>query len=160
MYVSKRKTAYDVRIRDWRSDVCSSDRHEIIIGLLRIEGRDPFAGGGAPAHEADRFVEDIDVIARAFQEHPVIGVLAKLLRIERERIIVPRIFERLVCARLSAGVGRAGIMVGTAVRKPALLHLFGEIAAGPLRIVRRLAEIFIGGLVVEVYVALPPAAET
>src|SRR3546814_10298151 len=100
MYVSKRKTAYDVRIRDWRSDVCSSDRHEIIIGLLRIEGRDPFAVGGAPAHEADRFVEDIDVIARAFQEHPVIGVLAKLLRIERERIIVPRIFERLVRARL------------------------------------------------------------
>src|SRR3546814_12448768 len=73
--------------------------HEIIIGFGGIEGRDPLAVGGAPAHEADRFVEDIGIIARALQEHPVIGVLAELLRIERERIIVPRIFERLVRAR-------------------------------------------------------------
>src|SRR3546814_9097498 len=58
--------------------------HEIIIGFGGIEGRDPLAVGGAPAHEADRFVEDIDVIARAFQEHAVIGVLAELLRIRSE----------------------------------------------------------------------------
>src|SRR3546814_10975875 len=90
--------------------------HEIIIGFGGIEGRDPLAVGGAPAHEADRFVEDIDVIARAFQEHAVIGVLAELLSLERERIIVPRIFERLVRARLAPGLGRAGVWIGPAVR--------------------------------------------
>src|SRR3546814_18445572 len=48
-------------------------------------------------------------------------------------------------------------MVGHDVRNPALLHIFGEIAARPLGIGRILAEIFIGGVVIEFDAALPRA---
>src|SRR3546814_7869503 len=42
-FVFKQKTAYEMRISDWSSDVCSSDRHQPQIGerLHRLADRGP-----------------------------------------------------------------------------------------------------------------------
>src|SRR3546814_3429801 len=37
----KQKTAYEMRISDWSSDVCSSDRHRAAFGDQRQNGRHP-----------------------------------------------------------------------------------------------------------------------
>src|SRR3546814_7281059 len=39
----KQKTAYDMRISDWSSDVCSSDLRVTIPGTIRLEARDGYA---------------------------------------------------------------------------------------------------------------------
>src|SRR3546814_3793057 len=45
IFFSKQKTAYDMRISDWSSDVCSSDLHaEGFIGPFALQGR--VAGDG------------------------------------------------------------------------------------------------------------------
>src|SRR3546814_5497174 len=36
MFFFKQKTAYEMRISDWSSDVCSSDLHAKAMGFLRI----------------------------------------------------------------------------------------------------------------------------
>src|SRR3546814_6064114 len=41
LFFFKQKTAYEVRISDWSSDVCSSDLHRTLAGLA-VRG-DPFA---------------------------------------------------------------------------------------------------------------------
>src|SRR3546814_972037 len=44
----KQKTAYEMRISDWSSDVCSSDLRLAAVGIRAAEflGRDHFAGRG------------------------------------------------------------------------------------------------------------------
>src|SRR3546814_10410489 len=49
IFFFKQKTAYEMRISDWSSDVCSSDLHR---DLLRRDGRR--RGGGGPAHPVQR----------------------------------------------------------------------------------------------------------
>src|SRR3546814_14485033 len=46
MFCFKQKTAYDVRISDWSSDVCSSD---LVLGALHDAGADPGARHHQPA---------------------------------------------------------------------------------------------------------------
>src|SRR3546814_10738331 len=36
MFFFKQKTAYEMRISDWSSDVCSSDLQKIIMGMIEI----------------------------------------------------------------------------------------------------------------------------
>src|SRR3546814_9826813 len=54
----KQKTAYEMRISDWSSDVCSSDLDEVVGGEHRKQDErrqdaegDPEDGGEADAHE-------------------------------------------------------------------------------------------------------------
>src|SRR3546814_15050947 len=58
----KQKTAYELRISDWSSDVCSSDLHigeqantDFRHGKARGVGHDPVAG---PHHQADTAAHD------------------------------------------------------------------------------------------------------
>src|SRR3546814_349671 len=56
----KQKTAYEMRISDWSSDVCSSDLRHVVAGrlsrlsgragLLRLQGGRPGVGRGAARH--------------------------------------------------------------------------------------------------------------
>src|SRR3546814_17679986 len=46
----KQKTAYEMRISDWSSDVCSSD----LAGCRRLLAGDRAAQGGGAVHRADR----------------------------------------------------------------------------------------------------------
>src|SRR3546814_5403502 len=70
----KQKTAYEMRISDWSSDVCSSDLRETDIGIT---------GGGAGKHMVylsgvtDHHVQDAEMI-----EHIVKLVEAKAAEIE------------------------------------------------------------------------------
>src|SRR3546814_7734375 len=52
----KQKTAYEMRISDWSSDVCSSDlkRHQLLF-----EKRQPMFHSGEPSPVADRLIERI-----------------------------------------------------------------------------------------------------
>src|SRR3546814_3524275 len=68
----KQKTAYEMRISDWSSDVCSSDLHPAVLaeageehlhlfarGVLRFIQDDEAVSQRAPAHEGDR--RDLDL---------------------------------------------------------------------------------------------------
>src|SRR3546814_12140903 len=48
----KQKTAYEMRISDWSSDVCSSDRREIDRLVAAVD--DDLAGAGLQPHAGDR----------------------------------------------------------------------------------------------------------
>src|SRR3546814_8078429 len=58
-FVFKQKTAYEVRISDWSSDVCSSDLggddHEVDAGRLEVRDRDGelLGAGGGGGHHLD-----------------------------------------------------------------------------------------------------------
>src|SRR3546814_10367884 len=55
----KQKTAYEMRISDWSSDVCSSDLfEEIDDGASRIEQRERALAIGGLAHRAERRSEE------------------------------------------------------------------------------------------------------
>src|SRR3546814_5765798 len=79
IFLFKQKTAYEMRMSDWSSDVCSSD----LIGVERIG-----PGGG------DEFAELLDLLrldrAGLVAERPRFGVivadLAHVLRSEERRV--------------------------------------------------------------------------
>src|SRR3546814_1184341 len=55
IFFFKQKTAYEMRISDWSSDVCSSDLH-----LRGVDGRQPQPGGiGALAGGVQRIAERV-----------------------------------------------------------------------------------------------------
>src|SRR3546814_2873995 len=66
----KQKTAYEMRISDWSSDVCSSDL--CLATALHAEGND---GATAPGHQlpAERVV---GMVGQVRVQHPGDGVLA------------------------------------------------------------------------------------
>src|SRR3546814_17250781 len=85
-FVFKQKTAYDMRIRDWSSDVCSSDLEA--GGVLG-------AGGGAL-----EFVEPVDLLMRARRHEGLAenlavdrGILAPAMGDERDHRFAPRRFR-------------------------------------------------------------------
>src|SRR3546814_6996723 len=55
----KHKTAYELRISDWSSDVCSSDLEILEIGIARID-EDRAADRVAPEHGALRPLQNFD----------------------------------------------------------------------------------------------------
>src|SRR3546814_4485027 len=62
----KQKTAYEMRISDWSSDVCSSDLVRAITGLGLKEAKDLVEGApqnvkeGASKADADKFKKDLE----------------------------------------------------------------------------------------------------
>src|SRR3546814_9158015 len=61
----KQKTAYEMRISDWSSDVCSSD-----LRLLRVEGRGPAAGAQCRRPGQRRAGDGREPAARSLRPRP------------------------------------------------------------------------------------------
>src|SRR3546814_6080959 len=92
----KQKTAYEMRISDWSSDVCSSD-----LGRL-VPGRQRRAADLGEHHQPDRGVGGVEILVLGKRleqsvaelaerilieaaEQAVLGFLRHFLRIERDR---------------------------------------------------------------------------
>src|SRR6185437_5391962 len=77
--------------------------------------------------------------------------------IQRKRVIVPTVFERCGGACLAACVRWAWVSLGNEVGDPSLLHVFGKVASGAVRIHRILAQILVSASPVELEPAFPIA---
>src|SRR3546814_19264634 len=78
----KQKTAYEVRISDWSSDVCSSDLH---LRLVEQADVDQILRGDRERDEiADRFVE---AVVRAVQIEERLFVIGALVIIVAEFVV-------------------------------------------------------------------------
>src|SRR5215469_8091418 len=84
--------------------------HEVVVRLARIERRDPRAVGGAAAHEADGWIEDVLVVEGALEEHPGVILPAEFFGIGSQGPIVPTVFESLGDARVARGIRRTGMV--------------------------------------------------
>src|SRR3546814_2610402 len=63
LFVGKQKTAYEMRISDWSSDVCSSDLRGIDpFQIVRVDPRQPFVAG--IAQFAGAIADDAQPVAR------------------------------------------------------------------------------------------------
>src|SRR3546814_5006504 len=97
----KQKTAYEMRISDWSSDVCSSDLAAIDprspgrveLGVLDVEHADPLVINVDELQIVERLqhimagiIEDVgarmivDAREEAFEGHPVVQILAEIGR--------------------------------------------------------------------------------
>src|SRR3546814_7846530 len=65
----KQKTAYEVRISDWSSDVCSSDLDEQVERTLRHDGLEP----GDNTEEVSREVASSSVTSYGFGEETLVA---------------------------------------------------------------------------------------
>src|SRR3546814_7341737 len=76
----KQKTAYEMRISDWSSDVCSSDLAGVVPGGLRRGVEDRPGCGGRRAHEYGgrhpRMIDPGILQFPVFDEHPDLHRLA------------------------------------------------------------------------------------
>src|SRR3546814_5174218 len=104
----KHKTAYEMRISDWSSDVCSSDLSPIIdsIAIFKMQRRSPTAAAAAP-----------DIAVVRFAAVYLLGdVLGKTCRLDTGPIAIER---RIVT--------RAGINVVADMSAIGFHHLYREI---------------------------------
>src|SRR3546814_5239228 len=69
----KQKTAYEMRISDWSSDVCSSDLRPVIFRTVDIGG--------------DKALPYMNVEGSAQEENPAMGWRALRLALEREGLL-------------------------------------------------------------------------
>src|SRR3546814_5999759 len=82
----KQKTAYEMRISDWSSDVCSSDLHgqwSARSWRNPFDGKKNHAGAVTPASSAARLVRAADQPARLPSIMPVSKAAIWLVRISR-----------------------------------------------------------------------------
>ena len=93
---------------------------------------------------------------RAGQEHFVVVLLAEFFRVERQRVIVPTVFQRFGDTGVAVRVRRAG-MIHDDVVNPAFLLIFGQMAARPVRVGGVLAQKFIDARPVKIQAAFPVA---
>src|SRR3546814_9000340 len=105
LFFFKQKTAYDMRISDWSSDVCSS-----VLGRVRLDQRDQYVGahrGGLVAQfaEVDLRRGIVSERARGFglRAHPPQHPADIRMLVDRHRGAVGRAGER----RLDALGGKA-----------------------------------------------------
>src|SRR3546814_14123767 len=129
IFFFKQKTAYEMRISDWNSDVCSS---ELDLRALGANGVDREAGGEPHRivrdglQERDHHARDdegegpgeaIDTAATsAGLPSLVIGVVGRLLRVERQDVSVTVIARRLSFDPARPGLtGRSAHVVRTTV---------------------------------------------
>src|SRR3546814_4308273 len=73
----KQKTAYEMRISDWSSDVCSSDLYLASFGRLLFRHRAPRLGGGAQDAERRGYVDVehcFELFVGLLLDHAVAGV--------------------------------------------------------------------------------------
>src|SRR3546814_3042165 len=80
----KQKTAYEMRISDWSSDVCSSDLHhhadELLVLVMMVEGE-----FDQPLQRLDRR-QALGVELRLAFAHQPVGVLEGAQRSEERRV--------------------------------------------------------------------------
>src|SRR3546814_4021525 len=90
VFFFKHKTAYDMRISDWSSDVCASDLDQRVLGVgLQVEGG--LSGGR--------------LLARGRNRDDETGGAATLPRLAFERLAV--LVERMMQIRRPVEIGRA-----------------------------------------------------
>src|SRR3546814_5660684 len=90
----KQKTAYELRISDWSSDVCSSDLHPRQVGVLaaRLGQRFQFVVGGTKAlridHRADHHWKTLPllVVIEPHRHHLADDEAEELHRSEERRV--------------------------------------------------------------------------
>src|SRR3546814_5314990 len=70
----KQKTAYEMRISDWSSDVCSSDLDRARSGDADHQGREPAKLGGHAAGEGDGPISGAS--ERGFIRPPIAQIVA------------------------------------------------------------------------------------
>src|SRR3546814_9247759 len=64
VFFFKQKTAYEMRISDWSSDVCSSDLAKQAVHAAhchRVVGDDQVAGAGIADHLIEQIAEALDI---------------------------------------------------------------------------------------------------
>src|SRR3546814_3780983 len=144
----KQKTAYELRISDWSSDVCSSD---LMLPAGRILSDDVHQGLEAVlCHKVDIFVESLDALR--FPE-PIFGdMVAELVkakyhgkRFDLIYALGPHAYhfvaERRAAAYLSAPVVYLAMRDSTIERLPALSNATGIISRFDLLETVRLARL-------------------
>src|SRR3546814_8459265 len=122
-FLFKQKTAYEMRISDWSSDVCSSDFHQPFLGDELVEHRLGVLEQATRAFAHDLVVEDrgigagqlpgaeeggpVDRLAQIVERPVVEAVDARLLRRRGDTLRVAR--EGIGAGFLEAGkqIGRA-----------------------------------------------------
>src|SRR3546814_5246075 len=92
VFLFKQKTAYEMRISDWSSDVCSSD---LLRGVRLARRRRPKAGVDRSAHREDvrEIISPVDLPGEFRAEVRVILVAAGKAELERVGEIA---FERRI----------------------------------------------------------------
>src|SRR3546814_2706389 len=72
LFFFKQKTAYDMRISDWSSDVCSSDL-EVLLSIeqavVEYRGKPGLFGAGAPK----RVIDGVDIAVRSGEIVALVG---------------------------------------------------------------------------------------
>src|SRR3546814_1139876 len=68
----KQKTAYEMRISDWSSDVCSSDLHPADGGQLEDEPQPPRGGGAGPEARLDAGRQEARLRSRGGRRRPAV----------------------------------------------------------------------------------------
>src|SRR3546814_3935211 len=110
----KQKTAYEMRISDWSSDVCSSDLEDRFVDAARMVGQDPASAPGDPKAIADDRLDQ----QGGFQVPDRQPEMLPHLRLAHRRALVgpPQIAPHLRDAILQAGgvpgrdqIGRAHV---------------------------------------------------
>src|SRR3546814_3013404 len=73
----KQKTAYEMRISDWSSDVCSSDLVDLVVTYVRLTGTRSGIDVAQMAHDRGMAVLFATAFCPAEARHLAIGCLAK-----------------------------------------------------------------------------------
>src|SRR3546814_18432884 len=73
----KQKTAYEMRISDWSSDVCSSDLVDLVVTDIRLTGTRSGIDVAQMAHDRGMAVMFATAFCPAEAMHLAIGCLAK-----------------------------------------------------------------------------------
>src|SRR3546814_191943 len=100
----KQKTAYEMRISDWSSDVCSSDLHRRVIFFDDIGDRAQLFGvGEAAPHARDDGVSTVllDIGVEAFVDEAALLVVGVVAGQRAEQIVI----ERRAARRAAVGGG-------------------------------------------------------
>src|SRR3546814_19717579 len=112
----KQKTAYEMRISDWSSDVCSSD----LDGEAATAPRPDVAAASAPAGDAD---EDVDLDELTDAPDPDTGGLAQLKHAfpgaqpSEERCATTRT-PTFLAAGCPTSPGASAVSAGTSSQRP------------------------------------------
>src|SRR3546814_8600498 len=104
MFFFKQKTAYEMRISDWSSDVCSSD----LLARARLEGR-----GERPAVEGVRAMEWLGLLNYAVFMAIFIGIFAILALGLNIQLGLPGLFYAVVAGFFAVGAYTSAILTGT-----------------------------------------------
>src|SRR3546814_7486796 len=89
----KQKTAYEMRISDWSSDVCSSDLKQAVEQRFRCLTRGRFARAHDAINIGERMIAIFRLVCLQRVAHP--GASSNMINIEQLEMVDPRLVELL-----------------------------------------------------------------